>query len=74
MSELVDTIRIATWNLERCSPRAWRKAPAQDARMAEVHADVWVLTETFTSRSPGDGYEAMFSPAHPERRPDPNER
>ena len=68
------TIRLATWNLERVSPRAWRRAPAQQRRMAEVAADIWVLTETFVTRSPGDGFCGVFSPSHPERHPDPDER
>lgn len=42
--------------------------------MAEVDADVWVLTETFTDRSPGAGYAGCCSPHHPERRPDEAER
>jgi hypothetical protein len=42
--------------------------------MEEVDADIWVLTECFTSRSPGDGYTGVFSPAHPARRPNTEER
>lgn len=67
-------MRLATWNLERVSPRAWRRAPAQQRRIAAVDADVWVFTETFTTRSPGDEYRGVFSPAYPQRRPDPDER
>ena len=66
--------RIATWNLERCSSRAWRKASLQQERMALVDADIWVLTETFVDRSPGDDFDAAFSPSYPERRPNPDER
>lgn len=67
-------IRVATWNLQRCSPLAWRKAPAQRRRIEQVDVDVWVLTETFTSRSPGPGFTGVFSPPHLERRPNPDER
>jgi len=67
-------IRIATWNLERCSSSAWSKAPAQQRRLAQVDADIWVLTETFTDRSPVPGFTGVFSPPHPERRPNPDER
>ena len=42
--------------------------------MAEVGADVWVLTETFTDRSPGAGFEGCHAPHHPDRRPDERER
>lgn len=42
--------------------------------MAEVGADIWVLTECFTNRSPGEGFSGVFSPPHPDRRPDPEER
>ena len=68
------TIRVATWNLERCSSRAWCKAPAQQRRLEAVDADIWVLTETFTSRSPGPGFTGVFSPPHAERRPNLDER
>lgn len=69
-----ETIRLATWNLERCSSRWWKRKPAQDRRIDRVDADIWVLTETFTDRSPSPDFDAVFSPPHPERRPDPNER
>ena len=42
--------------------------------MALVDADIWVLTETFVDRVPSAGFDAAFSPPHPDRRPDPNER
>ncbi len=42
--------------------------------MTEVEADIWVLTETFIDRSPGDDFEGCHSPHHPERRPDSRER
>lgn len=67
-------LRLATWNLERASSRAWRRAPAQQERMAEVDADIWVITETHIDRSPGDGFDAVFSPPHLDRRPDDSER
>lgn len=68
------TIRLATWNLERVSPRAWLRAPAQQRRMTEVAADIWVLTETFVTRSPGKPFAGVFSPPHRERHSDPDER
>lgn len=42
--------------------------------MELVAADIWVLTETFVDRSPGPGFNPVFSPVHPDRRPNPNER
>ena len=67
-------IRVATWNLQWCSSRAWRKAPAQQRRIEQVVADVWVFTETFLSRSPGPGFTGVFSPPHLDRHPNPDER
>jgi endonuclease/exonuclease/phosphatase family metal-dependent hydrolase len=37
--------------------------------MESVDAEVWVLTEAHLDRSPGAGYEAVFSPEHTQRRP-----
>lgn len=68
------SVRVATWNLQRHSSRAWSKAPRQRERMEAVAADIWVLTETFVDRSPGDEFDGVFSPPHPDRRPNPNER
>jgi endonuclease/exonuclease/phosphatase family metal-dependent hydrolase len=68
------TFRVATWNLERRSSRAWSRAPFQQERMTLVDADIWVLTETFVDRVPGAGFDAVFSPPNPDRRPNPDER
>lgn len=67
-------MRIATWNLERPSLRSWKRLPRQRVRMAEVAADIWVLTETRASISPGEGYHALHAPPHPARPPDDDER
>jgi hypothetical protein len=37
-------MRIATWNLERVSPR--RNRPDLLAQIDQINADIWVLTET----------------------------
>jgi hypothetical protein len=42
--------------------------------MDEVAADIWVLTETRASVSPGEGFQAVHCPPHPTRREDPDER
>ena len=68
-----DTIRIATWNVERPKPKGWKIPPAQLSRMEEVDADIWVLTETTLTHAPPDHPHGVFSPEHPERRP-ANER
>ncbi len=66
---MTGTIRIATWNVDRPKPSGWKIPPAQRRRMAEVAADVWVLTETHVEHAPtADHRHAVFSPPHPERR------
>jgi hypothetical protein len=67
-------VRIATWNLERPSLRSWKRLPRQRTRMAEVDADIWILTETRASIAPGQGYHGLHCPPHPARRPDADER
>ena len=62
-------MRIATWNLERAKPRGWKIAPAQRKRMAEVDADIWILTETHVAHGPGNRYTGIHTPAITERRP-----
>jgi endonuclease/exonuclease/phosphatase family metal-dependent hydrolase len=67
----VPPLRIATWNVERPKPRGWKIPPAQRERMAEVNADIWVLTETHVDHQPtAEHTHSAFSPPHPERRPD----
>lgn len=62
---------MATWNVERPKPTGWKIPPAQRRRMAEVDADIWVLTETHLTHAPTDEHMyAVFSPPHPERRPE----
>jgi endonuclease/exonuclease/phosphatase family metal-dependent hydrolase len=67
-------MRIATWNLERPSLQSWKRLPRQRERMANLDADLWVLTETRASISPDDGYHGLHVPPHPTRRPDEDER
>jgi endonuclease/exonuclease/phosphatase family metal-dependent hydrolase len=68
----VRRMRIATWNVERPKPTGWKIPPAQLRRMAEVDADVWVLTETRIGYAPSaDHVHSVFSPEHHERRADP---
>src|SRR5262249_22262005 len=65
-------IRLATWNVERPKPRGWKVPPAQLRRMRAVAADIWVLTETHLHHAPSAAHvHALFSPPHPQRRPEP---
>ena len=58
-------MRIATWNLDRAKT-ARKRADAQHC-MAEIDADVWVLTETRDDFTPGAEYRAV---AASDPRPD----
>lgn len=42
--------------------------------MAQIGADIWILTEARESLAPEDGFYALHSPPHPQRREDPDER
>lgn len=53
-------IRIANWNLERVLP-SQKRATAIRAYMAEINADIWILTETHAEMSPGDAYLSSIS-------------
>jgi endonuclease/exonuclease/phosphatase family metal-dependent hydrolase len=39
-------MRIATWNLERPKPNGAVKNARQQSKIAEIQADLWILTET----------------------------
>jgi endonuclease/exonuclease/phosphatase family metal-dependent hydrolase len=49
-------MRIATWNLARCRPGSSARAVRLAELMAEIAADVWVLTETHRDFLPGPAY------------------
>ena len=69
VSPVVRSLRVATWNVDRPRPRGWKKPPAQKRRMAEVAADIWVLTETHVDHAPSEAHPySAFSPAYLERR------
>jgi len=70
---MLTRLSIATWNLERAALRSWKKLPAIQSRIAAVSADCWVLTETRTSITPGNGYSGVHSPPHHFRGRDPDE-
>lgn len=52
-------MRVATWNVERPKAVDHRKNPFLLSRIAELDADIWVLTETHDCISPGPGYTAV---------------
>ena len=52
-------MRIATWNVESLRRLTPEREAAFHKTMAEVNADVWVLTETWTTFSPGAGYKLL---------------
>ena len=59
-------LKIATWNLARVLPKQAARTAKIVGWLDRVDADVWVLTETHDSVSPGLGYSAV-STWHPDR-------
>ena len=49
-------MRIATWNLQSDEPLPQRREALFRQAINTVHADVWVLTETWEHFSPGESY------------------
>ncbi len=43
---IIQTLKIATWNLEHPKPNSWKKKPAIIDQIQTINADVWILTET----------------------------
>lgn len=62
---MTTSLRIATWNLGRPGPSGVERNAAIVAKMAEINADIWILTETHVCISPGDSYNSWSSPANP---------
>ena len=52
-------MRIATWNLESSKALSPARKDSFRQAMAKVNADIWVLTETWFSFGPGDGYSMV---------------
>ncbi len=62
MSSSDQTIRIATWNLERPSQNGWAKNQLRLDKIDEIGADLWVLTETNSALClESKGYTAVES-------------
>src|SRR5664280_1921694 len=66
-------LKIATWNLARVLPKQAARIAKIVRWLDRVDADVWVLTETHNSVSPGPGYSAA-STRYPDRPGEPGER
>ena len=45
-------LRIATWNIQRPKLNGWKRRPNIEAKLREMDADIWVLTETNASIVP----------------------
>lgn len=64
-------MRISTFNLARCKPGASQRTGSLRRIMSEIDADVFVLTETFLTFTPGDGYELIACTSEaPDRTPE----
>src|SRR5674476_1400732 len=66
-------LKIATWNLARVLPKDTARTAKIVGWLDRIDADVWVLTETHNSVSPGPGYSAA-STGYPDRPGEPGER
>ena len=66
-------LKIATWNLARVLPKQAARSAKIVRWLDRIDADVWVLTETHNSVSPGPGYSAA-STGYADRPSEPGER
>lgn len=66
-------VKLATWNLRRPSPNSPARCAAITDWITRVNADVWVLTETDDSISPGPEFSSV-STAATDRPGRPSER
>lgn len=60
---MTSQLRIATWNIERPGFSGAERNTAIMAKMGEINADIWILTETNVCISPGHAYNSWSSPA-----------
>jgi hypothetical protein len=75
MSARPESVSLATWNLERPSLVSWKRLPAMREKVFDVlPVDIWILTESRTTLSPGADYLGLHSAPHPARREDEDER
>jgi hypothetical protein len=64
---MLNHLKIATWNLNRPRWGSWHK-PTILAKLQEVNADIWILTETNSVISPGENYHKPVA-TQPETAP-----
>jgi len=64
-------MKIGNWNLERVLPSQKRCLHIQ-AKLSQINADIWILTETHELVSPGSGYSSVMS-GEPDRESEPGE-
>lgn len=61
-----NSLKIATWNLEKPKPNGWSKNPIILKQIQEINADIWILTETNDAINPGKEYFKAASYSQPE--------
>ncbi len=52
-------MRVATWNLARCSPENKTRSRRLLEFIRRIDADVWILTEAYQSFCPGDEFQLI---------------
>ena len=55
----MNVIRIATWNVQRPSASQSARCEGLTSWLRKVNADVWVLTETHSAVTPGEGFTLL---------------
>ena len=58
-------MRIATWNVERPKNGSGSRSQRLLAKIREVGADIWILTETHDAITPGAGFHTISTPTIP---------
>ena len=66
MHRFDDSMRLGTWNVEYAAVRA--KNDRRLARLRDMDADIWVLTETHDDLDLGRDYEAVSTIQRPAQR------
>lgn len=61
-----NSLKIATWNLEKPKPNGWSKNPVILQQIEAINADIWILTETNDAKNPGKEYFKAASYSQPE--------
>lgn len=56
---MANHLKIATWNVARPRQGGWKNKQTILAKIQEIDADIWILTETNSVISPGEGYHPI---------------